>query len=54
MEENCNFQASNETLEYIDEQITFILDKARKFVEGPFRAISFSSAKVKARAAYLY
>ena len=41
-------------LEYIDNQITFILDKGRKFVKGPYRAIPFSLAKAIVRAAYLY
>ena len=41
-------------LEHIDNQITFILDRARKYIKGPYRVIPFLLAKAKARVVYLY
>jgi len=54
MEKYCNKRASNEMIKRIDEQISYVLNAARKFIEGPARSVSFLLSKIKARAMFLY
>ena len=50
----CNSYTTDEILEQIDCQISYVLDWARRYVEGPSRGIPFSKKKAKVRAALLY
>ena len=49
-----NNYAINEILEHLDHQISYILDRARRYVEELNRGVSFSQKKAEARAAVLY
>ena len=49
-----NLQASSEMLEEIDRQISFILNRARKYIEELTRLVLFSNEKIKIRLNYLY
>ena len=54
IEKYCNERALNKIIERIDEQILYVLNAARKFIEGPARLVPFSLLKIKARATFLY
>ena len=50
----CHIYTTDEILEMIDKKISYVLNKARKYIKGPNRQILYSKAKVKARAEQLY
>ena len=47
-------RVSMDQLETIDNEIPYILEKARKKMEGPARGIPYSKAKLKAYSALKY
>ena len=46
----CNRSVTGKELERIDQTISFVLESARKYVEGIRRNIPYSTEKVKLRA----
>jgi len=54
MDRICNQYSIREELEIVDQNILFALNKARKFIEGPYQNIPFSKEKEKRRVALLY
>jgi len=54
IDNHYNLNTSNKALDELDNQISKILNKVRKYVEGLLRVVHFSIQKVKIRAAYLY
>jgi len=50
----CNSSITGKEIDRLDNSITFILESARKYVEGNIRIVPSSSQKIKKRTALLY
>ena len=54
MKSYYNNYAINEILEYLDNQISCILDRVRRYIEELNRGVPFSQKKAEVRVAILY
>jgi len=50
----CNSSITGKEIDRLDKSITFVLDSARKYVEGNTRTVLFTHKKMKIRTAMLY
>ena len=54
MDRLCTLYSTHEELKLVDQNISFVLNKARKYVKGPHHNIPFSKEKEKRQAILLY